>query len=108
MGAVRIPPPSWTERAAAAEIWNGMPRFTVRGSTGCPAASSAAGCMPLGVPASRSGQRSTSRAYSAAPMPRMSSSGVASGMVAGNASATSPSMLTRMRLGWSTDSATPA
>ena len=40
-------------------------------------------------------------------MPRMSSSGVASGSVAGNASATSPSMLTRTRLGWSIDSATP-
>ena len=35
---------------------------------------------PLGVPDSGSGHRLTSSAYSAAPMPRMSSSGVASGM----------------------------
>ena len=107
VGALRMPPPSCTERAAAAEIWNGMSRSTARGSTGWPAASSSAGANPLRTPDSGSGQRLISSAYSAAPMPRMSSSGVASGMVAGNANATSPSMLTRTRLGWSIDSATP-
>ena len=40
-------------------------------------------------------------------MPRRSASAVASGMVAGNASATWPSMLTRTRLGWSIDNAVP-
>ena len=84
-----------------------MSRSTARGSTGWPAASSSAGSIPLRTPDSGSGQRLISSAYSAAPMPRMSSSGVASGRVAGKASATSPSMLTRTRLGWSIDSATP-
>ena len=107
VGALRMPPPSWTARAAAAEIWNGMSRSTARGSIGWPAASSSAGASPLRTPDSGSGHRLISSAYSAAPMPRMSSSGVASGSVAGNASATSPSMLTRTRLGWSIDSATP-
>ena len=97
--ALRIAPPSWTARMAAAEIWNGMSRSTVLGSTGWPAASRSACARPLGSPRSGSGQRLTSSAYSAAPIPRMSFSGVASGSVAGNASATSPSMLTRIRLG---------
>ena len=78
-----------------------------RGSMGWPAESSSAGASPLRTPDSGSGHRLTSSAYSAAPMPRMSSSGLASGSVAGKASATSPSMLTRTRLGWSIDSATP-
>ena len=108
VGALRMPPPSCTARAAAAEIWNGIRRSTARGSTGCPAASSSARSNPLRTPDSGSGHLSTSSAYSAAPMPRMSSSGVASGKVAGNANATSPSTLTRTRLGWSIDSATPA
>ncbi|CFE71381.1 Uncharacterised protein [Mycobacterium tuberculosis] len=38
---------------------------------------------PLRTPASGSGHRLTSRAYREAPMPRMSSCGLASGMVAG-------------------------
>ena len=46
VGALRIPPPSWTARAAAAEIWNGMSRSTARGSTGWPAASSSARRQP--------------------------------------------------------------
>ena len=85
VGALRIPPPSCTARAAAAEIWNGMLWSTARGSIGCPAGSVSAGRRPLGAPVSGSGQRSVSRAYSAAPIPRMSSAAVASGMVAGNA-----------------------
>ena len=71
-------------------------------------ASRSAGSIPLCAPDSGSGQRSISRAYSAAPIPQMSSSGVADGSVAGKASTTSPSMLTRTRPGWSMDSATPA
>ncbi len=78
------------------------------GSSGWPAESRGAGAIPLGAPDSGSGHRLTSNAYSAAPMPRMSSSGLMSGIVAGKASTTSPSMLTRTRLGWSIDSATPA
>ena len=40
-------------------------------------------------------------------MPWTSDSGVASASVAGKARATSPPMLTRILLGWSTESATP-
>src|SRR5271166_4162989 len=86
--ALRIPPSFWTEWAAAAEIWKGMSGLIALGSLGLPSASSSAGASPLGTPDSGSGQRLTSSVYNAAPMPRMSSSGVAWGVVAGNANAT--------------------
>ena len=107
VGAELIPPPGCTARTAAAEIWNGISGLSDCGSTGRPSGPVSAGRSPLGVPVSGNGQRSTRSAYSAAPIPRTSDSGVAPGSVAGKASATSPSMLTRIRLGWSMDSAPP-
>ena len=62
VGALRMPPPSCTARAAAAEIWNGMSRSTARGSMGWPAASSSAGANPLRTPDSGSGHRLISSA----------------------------------------------
>ncbi|CKR57241.1 Uncharacterised protein [Mycobacterium tuberculosis] len=60
-----------------------MSRSMSAGSMGWPAVSRSAGANPLRTPASGSGHRLTSRAYREAPMPRMSSCGLASGMVAG-------------------------
>ena len=56
-----------------------MSRSMTVGSTGWPEASRSAGASPLRTPDSGSGHRLTSRAYSAAPIPRMSSCGVGVG-----------------------------
>ena len=95
-GCRRSPERRARPRRRSGTGWPGRWRAVRRGS---PATSRSAGAMPLRTPVSGSGQRLTSSAYSAAPMPRMSSSGVAVDSVAGKASATSPSMLTRTRPG---------